>query len=125
MRNLILLSLATSLATMVGCTGSRTMYDNNGLKIVQTGADPTLINGGYNVLVAERNGESTILTVTATSTVAEQIAMPAATAAGAIFRNPDTCDTIDNSVVVADSDSRSKSRSTAKSSASTSTKVRR
>lgn len=93
-----------------GCTGSRTMYDNNGLKIIQTGADPTPINGGYNVLVVEQNGQSTIVAVTATGTVAEQIAMPAATVAGAAI----LADQEGDSIVVEGSSAKSRSRSKSK-----------
>ena len=79
------------------------MYSNNGLTIVQTGADPTPINGGYNVLVAEQNGTSTILAITATGTVAEQIAMPAATVAGAAVLRPDETNISEGDVNVAGS----------------------
>ncbi len=91
---------AVTFGTMA-CTGSRTMYDNNGLTIIQAGADPTPINGGYNVLIAERDGVSTIIGVTATGTVAEQIAMPAAIVGGAAVLRPDKTEIHDNSSVSA------------------------
>lgn len=72
------------------CTGQRTMYDNNGVTIIQVGADPTAFNGGYNILVREEGGISTVMHVTSTPTVAQQIAMPAAVAGGQALRRPDT-----------------------------------
>ena len=60
--------------TALGCTGTRTIYEGNGLTLVHAGADPTPINGGYTVLIAERDGNSRIVRADHTPTVAEQIA---------------------------------------------------
>ena len=65
------------------CTGSRVMYENNGLKLIQVGADPTPINGGFNVLIAERGGNSSVVSVDATGTIIEQVALPGAAIGGA------------------------------------------
>ena len=87
MKNIILSSLA--MLAMVGCTGQREMYSKNGLTIVQVGADPTPINGGYNILITERDGISTIVAVDSTPTVASQLAGPAAAVGAAVVLRPD------------------------------------
>jgi len=92
------ISIASVLA-LGACTGQREVYNNNGLVLVQAGADPTPINGGYNVLIKEQNGVSTVLAVTATGTVAEQVAMPAAIVGGAAVLRPDKTELTDNSTV--------------------------
>lgn len=92
-------AFALSTLTLGACTGQREVYNNNGLVLVQAGADPTPINGGYNVLIQEQNGVSTVLAVTATGTVAEQIAMPAAIVGGAAALRPDKTEITDNSSV--------------------------
>lgn len=91
-----------------GCTGSRTMYSKNGLTIVQTGADPTAVNGGYNVLVIEQGGKSRIVAISPTGTIAEQIAMPGATVAGSAVLRPDTTTVNEGDINV---EARNKSRS--------------
>ena len=100
-------ALIPALLFMVGCTGSRTIYSNGGLTIKQVGADPTPINGGYNLLIVERNGqEPEIRYVQPTRTIAEQIAMPAATVGGAALIANGEGDSVNVS-----NDVRSKSRS--------------
>lgn len=81
--------IATTVGVLAGCTGSREMYNKNGLKIVQVGADPTPINGGYNILISEVDGTSTVVAVTATSSVAQQLAAPAAAVGAAVVLRPD------------------------------------
>ncbi len=108
----IILPIALLGLLLGGCTGSRTMYDNNGLTIVQTGADPTALNGGYNVLVVEQDGISTIVAISATGTIAEQIAMPGATVAGNAVLRPDTT-TVQEGDVTIHSSARSRSKSQA------------
>ena len=92
-----IITLIASVIILGGCTGSRVMYDNNGLKLVQVGADPTPINGGYNVVVAEQNGVSTLVAVDSTGTIVEQIALPAAAIGGAAVLRPDETNVIDSS----------------------------
>lgn len=81
------------------CTGSRVMYENNGLKLIQVGADPTPLNGGFNVLVAERGGESSVVSVDATGTIIEQVALPGATIGGAAVLRPDETNISDSRTV--------------------------
>lgn len=87
MKNLI--ALIGAAVILGGCTGSREMYNKNGLTLVQVGADPTPLNGGYNVLIAEVGDTSTILSVDSTGTVIEQIALPAGMIGGAAALRPD------------------------------------
>ena len=83
-----IMMIAATLCIFAGCTGQREMYNKNGLTLVQVGADPTPLNGGYNVLIAETNGKSHIIAMTSTGTVAEQLAMPAAVVGAAAALRP-------------------------------------
>ena len=93
-----IITLIASVIILGGCTGSRVMYENNGLKLIQVGADPTPINGGYNVIVAEQDGSSTLVAVDSTGTIVEQIALPGAAIGGAAVLRPDETNLIDDSV---------------------------
>lgn len=88
-----------AVCALAGCTGSREMYNKNGLTLVQVGADPTPLNGGYNVLIAEVGDTSTILSVDATGTVVEQIAFPAGMIGGAAALRPDRVEVQGDTIV--------------------------
>ena len=106
-------ALIPALLFMIGCTGSRTLYSNGGVTIKQVGADPTPINGGYNLLIVERDGfDPEIRYVQPTRTIAEQLAMPAATVGAAAFTA-----TQDGDSVSVSNNSSSKSKAKSNSSA--------
>jgi len=65
-------------ALLGGCASSQTIYDNNGVKLVQVQADPGVITRGFSVLVMEEGGSSTVLKTTPNRSLVESLVMPAA-----------------------------------------------